>query len=176
MKRIDEDFKYFIGQGENSDLFVSVVEFDRKFDHYFEMDYSKAESNLITIDDDLYPGLDDSALLTSYLDYFQIHEDLPLNETLVDLGAGYCRGSLLFDALGKNRCISIEVAANRVVGAQKIVPEDIIIADMISPDFDIPDSNFYFIYLPVSKVLYALFLILPFACQSTHPSQMGWHA
>ncbi len=157
MKKIDKDFKSYLGQGENSDLFVFVIAFDRKFDKHFGLDYSKAESNLIAIDDDLYPGLDDSALLTSYLDYFQIHEDLPQNATLVDLGAGYCRGTLLFDALGSKRCISVEIAENRVERAKQLSPNDIILADMTSSSFIIPKESYYFIYLPVSKVLYSLF-------------------
>jgi hypothetical protein len=157
MKRIDKNFKDYIGQGENSDLFISVIEFDRNFDKYFDVDYSKAESKLVTNEEDIYPGLEDSALLTSYLDYYQIYDDLSDGENLVDLGAGYCRGSMLFNTLGGKRCLSLEIIESRVEAAKKICRDDIFVNDITSAEFIIPVESHYLIYLPVSKVLYTLF-------------------
>lgn len=154
MKRIDEDFKDYIGQGENSDLLVSVANFDRKFDQFFGIDYLEGEKGVKREDDFIYPGLADTALLTSYLDYFQIYEDIPIGATLVDLGAGYCRGSLLFQKLGEKRCVSVECEKSRAEAALSLNPADIIVGDLLNSNFKLPEAGYYFIYLPQGKVLY----------------------
>jgi hypothetical protein len=156
MKRIDIDFKNYIGQGENSDLFVSVIEYDRKFDRFFGIDYEESEKNISRNEEYIYPGLEDTALLTSYLDYFQIYRDLPQGATIVDLGAGYCRGSMLFSSLELKRCISVECEQSRTKAALSICPNDILIADLVDKKFVIPKAEFYFIYLPVGIVLYEI--------------------
>jgi hypothetical protein len=156
MKRIDSDFEKYIGQGENPDLLASVVEFDRRFDQFFKVDYEKSEKGITRTEQYIYPGLKDSALLTSYLDYFQIYGDVPIGATIVDLGAGYCRGSMLFNNLKDKRCISVECEESRVEAALSSSPEDIIVADLLDKKFELPLSEYYFIYLPVGVVLYEI--------------------
>ncbi len=157
MKRIDLNYQDYIGQGENSDLLVSVVEFDRKFDSYFNIEYQKVEQAITNTDESTYQGIEDSALSTSYLDYFQMYTDISQGESLVDLGAGYCRGTLLFNALGDKRCISVEREALRSRAAVLKCENDILIADLLDENFRIPLAENYFIYLPVDKVLYSIF-------------------
>lgn len=87
-----------------------VRELNQRIDSFFNIHYN---DSLSTLDESLYPQIESDALLTSYLDYFQILKDLDNDSFLMDVGAGYCRGSLISLFLGLPRCISVEVVAER---------------------------------------------------------------
>lgn len=148
-----------IGHPFDSEVVEKVIEFDGKLDKAFGLNISAVEQT-IPSDGQVhhqahYPGLDASALQTSYLDFYQIFNSLPKDVVLVDVGSGYSRGTLLAQFL-KRKCISIEVLEQRVKATQELLQNksDIIAADVTSDDFTMPVGDYYFLYLPHGAVLY----------------------
>lgn len=144
-----------IGKGDNLSLVERVCELDQRLDNFFGLSIKKTESSLKSNDPFEYVGLNGHALQTSYLDYFQIFNFIGNNATLVDVGAGYCRGSLLAKHLGYS-CISIEVVNERTEKALTIIDDKtkIYTNDITDQKFKIPIGDYYFLYLPQGKVLY----------------------
>ena len=142
-----------------SDL-TEVLNFDEELDLYFKINIKKVEKKVTGHEDSIYPGLDPRALLTSYIDYYQILSDIPVGEELVDLGAGYCRGTLLSEFLKLQKCKSIEIVENRVRVAKKCLTEmggdldQIIQGDL--ENMAIPKAYGYFLYFPKGDSLYRL--------------------
>ncbi|MEX0798774.1 MAG: PSP1 domain-containing protein [Bacteriovoracaceae bacterium] len=86
-------------------------------------------------------------------------EDLNDGETLVDLGAGYAKGSLLCQALGfKKTCVSLELSRQRIQHSKNIAREKGLDPGLIRP-FDlrngqIPLAQAYFVYLPLGELIF----------------------
>ena len=144
-----------IGNSHDSVVVGKVIEFDNNLDKEFGLNIPKIEQTIPSERSDHYKGLDASALQTSYLDFYQIFNVIPQDALVVDVGAGYSRGTLLAQQLGR-KCISIEVVEQRVKETQKILKNksDIICADVTCDDFTMPEGDYYFLYLPHGEVLY----------------------
>ena len=118
--------------------------------------------------DEFYSGLEDIALSTSFSDYFKIHQDL--KGCLIDYGAGFCKGSLLFNVLGEKSCYSFEVLESRVSYAKEcfkknnLKPDTIIQRDLIQGE--VPLGENYLIYQPLGKVFFRLLSVLYKVSQS----------
>jgi len=149
-----KEIQNLIGNGGQSNLSSSILGLDKKLDEHFGIDYDRSEKEILSTNEDLYIGLESGALLTSYLDYYQILNDLELGQILVDIGAGYCRGSLL-----SKDCISVEVVAERVLTAKSSLlnldrdPSCIIQADLLDPNYRLPRGDAYFLYVPTGNLL-----------------------
>lgn len=140
---IEEKIKRILGQREIFGFFNLVHELDKELDGYFNI-ISK-EDLVDSSKEDLYANVDMRALSTSYVDYYQIFCDLGFDKTLVDLGAGYCRGTLLAGILNRN-CLSVEIDKNRSLLAKQVHPTKVLNWDLGKKD--IPKADAYFIYLP----------------------------
>lgn len=158
--KLTNDILKYCGQGENPDLSFLVSEFDKQTDKYFGINYHECEKEIKNFNEDIYPDLKEEALLTSYLDYYQIFTELGENSKIVDLGAGYCRGTLLSEFLSYPlECISIEVACSRTTPAKKFLKENnlkeelIRCEDILDSSFKIPDTDYIFLYLPTGKLV-----------------------
>ena len=147
---LENQIEHLLKQGSIND----VLSFDLSLDNEFGFSFQKEE---IQDNDPLYRGLDHRALLTSYLDYFQVLSDIPKNESLIDLGAGFCRGTLLSHKMKLARCISIESYAPRisqsVLAIQKMGGDqnDIIQADL--NHYSLPKAYGYYLYFPKNECL-----------------------
>lgn len=152
---LPEKILSYIGQGENPDLSFLVSESDKRIDESFGIQYLAGEDPITSDDEPIYRGLTQEALLTSYLDYHQIFNDMQKGQTLVDLGAGYCRGSLLAANDSYNiKCISIEVAKSRAQFAiNYLAGQNIILGDLTDQNFEIPKCHAMFIYIPTGLIL-----------------------
>jgi hypothetical protein len=142
-----------------------VLSLDEKLDQYFNINVKKIEDEVIShevdvSEDSIYPGLDPRALLTSYVDYYQILSDIPAGEELIDLGAGYCRGTILSQFLDLSKCRSIEVVDQRVRAAKDCLSsmggsfEEIIHGDLL--EVEIPEAYGYFFYFPKGSTFYRI--------------------
>ncbi len=152
-KGIQQEIRKLLEQPEYTRNFA----FDKQLDRLFYPNLKDAESQVSSGNPEVYAGLNEQALLTSYLDYFQILQDLPRGEILVDLGAGYARGTLLSEYLGLNSCLSLELSEHRVNcakdGLQSIgaCSEKVICTDLGAAE--LPQAYGYYLYFPVGKVL-----------------------
>ena len=115
--------------------------------HQYDFDIEESDA-----DEAFYHGIERRALLTSYLDYYRILKDIPKGETLIDLGAGYCRGTLLSEYLNLSRCISIELDQLKTKQAKEFNGSGDIICTSIL-DFNHEPYNYFFLYFPVNDVL-----------------------
>jgi hypothetical protein len=108
--------------------------------------------------DEYYSGLPQEALSTSFLDYYTIYKDL--KGDLVDYGAGYCKGTLLFKLLGEKNCFSYEVLKNRVDYTKKLIDDLKLKSDQLySYDLlkeEIPLADNYLVYLPLGSLIFRL--------------------
>lgn len=131
----------------------AIINFDEKLDHFFGIDVSCSEKNVNLQDPDAYQGLDSRALQTSYIDYYTILKRVPKGEILVDLGAGYCRGSLISYLLNMPKCMSYEFQISRTLAARKYLGTDecIIHADLKEEKF--LQAHSYYLYFPKGIVL-----------------------
>ena len=154
--------KFLLKQDLRKESSKAVLSFDAKLDSYFELDIQNIESDCMDDRIASYMGIDPSALLTSYLDYYQILDLIPKGEYLIDLGAGHCRGTLLSFLLKKYNCISYEFVESRTVRAQAYIaknkPEKLEHSkDFIHcSDLDevcLPMAYGYYLYFPRGKVL-----------------------
>lgn len=144
-----------IGCPHDSKIVNKVIQFDREMDCAFGINIEEVEQTILNDRPGYYQGLDATALQTSYLDFYQIFEAIPADSTLIDVGSGYSRGSLLAEQLNR-KCISIEVVEQRVKASQKYLQnkDAIICADVTSENFIMPEGDYYFLYLPHGEVLY----------------------
>lgn len=151
------DLKYKIEELIKNKNHLEVIEFDKKLDHFFFSNISQIENQISHSDDAAYAGLNEVALLTSYLDYYQILQSLPVGGSIVDLGAGYCRGTLLSEYIGLNKCISIEYVPERVKHAQdslkRISNNNKLIKLRDLSREKIPEAHAYYLYFPKGEVL-----------------------
>lgn len=152
---LSKEILKYIGQGENPDLSLLTSQNDKLLDEKFGIAYQSGEKEITSDDEPIYKGHLQEALLTSYLDYHQIFKDMNQGETLIDLGAGYCRGSLLAsDNTYKINCISIEIAKSRAQYAVNYLKgKNIIISDLRNKDFKLPACDAMFIYIPTGDIL-----------------------
>jgi hypothetical protein len=154
-KEIIQKLKSLKGQVNNPDLFVLSDEINKEIDNIFYFNYKKSESSIESSETDIYTNIDSKALLTNYFDYYQILDDVE-RDTIVDLGAGYCKGTLLSQYIEHScKCISIEVEPVRVKVAKELAidPLDIIYGDLLDKSYTLPLANAYFIYLPAGALL-----------------------
>ena len=78
---------------------------------------------------------------------------VPKGEILVDLGAGYCRGSLLSSALGLATCVSYEFVPERTKQAVHFLGENENIKTLNLLTAKIKEAYGYFLYFPRGRVL-----------------------
>lgn len=100
-------------------------------------------------------GLNPAQLQTPYAEFFELLEELKLeeNETLVDLGAGYGRlGQIMNHNWPSSKFIGFEMASERVeIGNEsfkKLDAYNAILeqANIAADDFELPVADYYFIY------------------------------
>ena len=131
-----------------------ILKFDSYLDHHFEI--SSDQDDFYSERDDEYIGLNSKALLTSYIDYYQVLSDIPRGETLLDLGSGLSRGTLLATKLKLCRCISIESYFPRVQMAKNALKkingilEDIQHENLLN--IKIPKVYGYYLYFQKMKL------------------------
>ena len=119
----------------------------------------EVESKLNGANPDIYARLEQEALSTPFADYYQILLDLEASKTLVDLGAGYCKATLLSQALGMAKdCISLEISPERVGYAQELLKK-LGVSSQSAKVFDllkepIPIVDAYFLYLPLGPLVF----------------------
>jgi len=108
-------------------------------------------------------ALECQALNTSYLDFIQIFSYLNLTEKdhFIDIGAGYGRSALLINLLYPQAQVTaiehvkerVEVAKN--VGRSLQLPTSSFhCQDILDKDYSLPLGNYYFLYLPLGKLLH----------------------
>ena len=144
---IQENLEYLMGQSENSGFFNKVTALDAQLDSYFDIDSD--ESKVLSQSSDVYAGLRMEALSTSYLDYYKILKDLGVQNSLLDIGSGYCRGTFLANELGF-KCHSIELDKHRASFAKKRYPNQVFIQNILEKEIFISDA--YFLYIPWSSL------------------------
>lgn len=136
--------------------FEKNAELDIAIDFFFGLDF-KTISNLSP---ECYPDLPNVALSTPYSDYYQILNDIEQGETLLDIGAGYCRGSLLSSYLNLNKCRSVEVVEYRVEQGRNALSKlggDLSLinnADLIQELIEPADN--YYLYFAKGRVFYKI--------------------
>lgn len=154
-KELLQKFISLKGQVNNPDLFVLSEGLNKELDDILNINYSINESSINSTSEDIYSNIESEALLTNYFDYYQVLEDVK-GKTLVDLGAGYCKGTLLAQYLGLScKCISVEVEAVRVQAAKGLSLEavDILCEDLLDNSLNLPIADAYFMYLPAGPLL-----------------------
>jgi hypothetical protein len=144
--------KNLIGQSENFGLFNAVKSFDNELDKTFGISYIE-ESAITDISEQAYKDIEKQALLTSYLDYHQVFQDIGQGQSIIDLGAGYCRGAFLANSFDYDiNYIGIEYQQGRAKQAKQIFDKDILVEDILK--FKVPYCENYFIYLPWNEVFF----------------------
>lgn len=131
------------GQREIFGFFNLVSQLDRQIDAYF--DITSKEEFIESKEEGLYAGIEMEALSTSYIDYYQVLMDINEGETLIDVGAGYCRGSFLGSVINR-KCVSIEIDKNRSMLAKERFSDSVLQIDIMKRA--LPNGNIYFLYLP----------------------------
>lgn len=117
-----------------------------------------AERELKAGDEHIYAGLDERALSTPFKDYHAVFSDMKQG-VLVDLGAGYCKGTLLSEALaGQAKCLSLELSAIRTRAAKSFLGALNLSAQNVR-NFDLrndplPPGRAYFLYLPLGELVF----------------------
>ena len=126
---------------------------------FFGLNHSMAEESVSTSEPNLYRNLMAEAFSTPFEDYHSIFNDLPEGERLVDLGAGYGKGTLLAEGLGlSGRCLSLEIDPDRVKHAKKLARNSGL-DEKLFQLFDltkeaIPLSDSYLVYLPLGELIF----------------------
>lgn len=116
---------------------------------------SEIEKEIESNKEEIYAGLDQRAFSTPFVDYYSILKDMNPNTTLVDLGAGYCKASILSQALKLPiKAVSVEYEKRRVDYAKKYLsnPEDAIVFDICSEKLPVADA--YYLYLPLGELIF----------------------
>lgn len=145
LKRNHFTFKHALSTEE-------VLKFDQNLDEFFNLNIIDTESKINTKAQGAYAGIDSRALLTSYLDYFEIFKRIPKSEVLIDLGAGYCRGTFLSKSLGMCRCVSVEFIKERARYAFECFGPDLVyICDLKT--ISLPQSRYFYLYFPKGDVM-----------------------
>lgn len=144
-----------IGQSDNQECVEKVLKLDEKLDKEFGLEIEKTEALINSKNPFHYQGLNSNALLTSYLDYYQIFNFIGKDSLLIDVGSGYSRGTLLAEKLNF-QCVSIEVVRERVSCTKSVLENknSLIEADITDPNFELPVAPYYLLYLPHGIVLY----------------------
>jgi len=109
--------------------------------------------------DPLYRGLAQEALSTGFSDYYRIFKDL--DGDLIDYGAGFCKGSFLFEYLDTTKkCYSYEYVAFRVdyakqwITSQNLSCDSLFQRDLLKEIVPIGDN--YLIYIPLGNLFFRL--------------------
>lgn len=136
-----------------------VIAFNKELDDFFYVSIEDTEKTIDSPNKNVYTGTELEALLTPYCDYYQMICDIPKGECLVDLGAGYSRGTLLASFLELSPVLSLEINLSRVLAAQLALAsingkkEEIRNADIGS---EILEAYGYYLYFPKGEVLYKI--------------------
>jgi len=160
--------------------YPQVIDFDQELDHFFLPNIKNYEKCISNDDPNAYGGLDTRALLTSYLDYYQVLNDLPVGECLIDLGAGYSRGTFISEFLGLSKCLSLEFVSERVNFSIDALAQHGGDTDLIQKrdleNEDIEKAYAYYLYFPkgdgLDEILKKLFFhaqtspLYIYACES----------
>lgn len=139
---------------------------------YFELAHENIESGVSSShlkNEESYVGhgLSAEALYTSFADYHQMltHPLMAPGDTLIDVGAGICKGALLAKALKLPvEVISLELVSERVEAAREALlkkelnPAGLIECDLLSET--LPKAKHYFLYLPTGILLSKILLEL----------------
>ena len=149
-----DDIESELRQGLECTNLKEVRVLNQRIDTFFDIHY---DNSLNTLDESLYPMIESDALLTSYLDYYQILKDLDQNAFLMDVGAGYCRGSLISSLLHLPRCISVEMVAERTKWADNWIHKNQENSERLIKNQDLRESKLeyapaYYFYFPRGKL------------------------
>jgi hypothetical protein len=161
MNELLREVLVYKGQGENPGLSYLVSLHDQKIDTHFGINFDQIEKEIKGLDEEYYPELEAPALLTSYLDYHQIFEDLGPGKSLIDLGAGYCRGTLLScsNASYAVECFSYEILKSRMIPAYNYLEGShyLVAADLNDSNLKLPSVDAFYLYLPTGRLLNNIF-------------------
>lgn len=141
----------------NNSNYQSILDFDKSLDHFFKipLENSPFKSQGSYNSEELYDDLCSEALLTSYIDYFQILLDAKGMKGL-DIGAGNGRGTFLSSYLGNiAKLDSIELhkeRAEKSINSFKDFEEKknkYIYGNAL--DIDFSPYDFFYLYFPTGK-------------------------
>lgn len=136
---------------------MNDLEFILRLNQKIDQEYNLNQYEIESLVQDEYPDLHPDALNTSYSDYYQILESIPNGQTLVDLGAGLGRGSLLSCLLGTNNCYSVEIVRERHLqlrSALAAFDQEYLALQMDLRCGEIPKAENFYIYFPKGEVFY----------------------
>lgn len=139
--------------------FLSEQQWRRKFALSWDEEAARDDADV----PDLYVGLSQEAFATPFVDYAQMFHDLDDQSVMADLGAGYARGSFVFQELARRsskdvRCISLEVDLPRITKAIELAnslnfeTQDFIAFDLLKQN--VPLVQAYYIYLPLGPLIF----------------------
>ncbi|MCO4752997.1 MAG: hypothetical protein KC478_00875 [Bacteriovoracaceae bacterium] len=137
---------------------LDEIECEQRLLTLFGIKHNQIEQQIDSENPDHYVGLDEQAFSTSFRDYYTILSDLDHDQILVDLGAGYCKGTLLSCALKLRRTVGLEVEAARVEHAKNIGKalglntNDMKVFNLLEDQ--LPLESAYYIYLPLSNLIF----------------------
>lgn len=143
-----------------------ILSLDKKLDKFFGIgtknlntyQFSSTEASFQNREE-AYIGLEHAALSTSYVDYYNILTSLGDDKVIVDVGAGFCRGTLLSEFLSLNQCISIELLESRCLPARLFLKENHLNENLVkTQDIEsisaLPVANAYYFYFHKGKLFY----------------------
>lgn len=117
--------------------------------------------------EELYGDLSKAALSTCYVDYWKVLTALAPHQTLVDLGAGYARGTLLSSFLNLRKCKSIELAKKRLTAAFHYLRDSEnkydLVLDSIE-NYQADSDDVFYVYMPLNKTLLKTLRNILLAC------------
>lgn len=134
-----------------------VIKVDNILDQFFYGDLNAAHNSITHSSPSLYSTLSIEAFSTSYIDYYNLLKLIPSNETLIDLGAGYSRGSFISSFVGNSNCYGIEMSYERVEFTNKRLEHFSFSNTTVCADLEninIPKAYAYYLYFPRNKAFY----------------------
>ncbi|MBC74816.1 MAG: hypothetical protein CME64_02255 [Halobacteriovoraceae bacterium] len=137
---------------------LNPLQSERKIQELLGLNHKKVEEGVHSSNPEIYTGLEEEAFSTPFADYYSILKSIK-DETLVDLGAGHCKGTILSKVLEFGDVLSLEVDEHRVTEARKLAQSlglditGIQQFDILSKD--IPLCQNYFVYLPLGPLIFS---------------------
>jgi hypothetical protein len=123
-------------------------------DQFFDFQIEEVESSIQSRHPHAWLGLEPQSLLTPYIELRYMLSKLELNEgdVVCDLGAGYGRmGLVLARHYPKVSFVGVESVLERAIEGGRVLAQhapqsQMIAADILHPDFQIPIASVYFVY------------------------------
>lgn len=155
---------YFEKQKEYS--LEEVLNQNEMFDDFFLGNIKENQKNLNEQNFSAYAQIEVDALMTPYYDFWRILNYFPKKYCFVDLGFAYPRSFIVANIEGR-KAKGVELVKERVDYACEKLKEkgfnnlqELICANILDDDFELPDGDIYFLYLPNGPLLFKILLLL----------------